>query len=98
VAKALLTPPLSPPPPNPSPAFGGGKGGGPRSGGVRGDEGRAETIPEPTIRYYPETDTMGIEIRPWPDTTHGNADEIGGQDAGEDLAITPRRTDSPGCD
>jgi uncharacterized protein YuzE len=43
-------------------------------------------ILEPTIRYYPETDTMAIEIRPWPEG-QGDPDEIGGQDAGEDLVI-----------
>ena len=44
-------------------------------------------ILEPTIRYYPETDTMAIEIRPWPGEPAGAPDEIGGQDAGEDLVI-----------
>jgi hypothetical protein len=24
------------------------------------------------IRYYPQTDTMAIEIRPWPDAADGN--------------------------
>jgi uncharacterized protein YuzE len=43
-------------------------------------------ILEPTIRYYPETDTMAIEIRPWPEG-QGDPDEIGGRDAGEDLVI-----------
>jgi uncharacterized protein YuzE len=42
---------------------------------------------DPTIRYYPETDTMAIEIRPWPETQDGDRDQIGGQDAGEDLVI-----------
>jgi uncharacterized protein YuzE len=40
---------------------------------------------DPTIRYYPETDTMAIELRPWPGD--GDPGEIGGQDAGEDLVI-----------
>ncbi|MGO8867611.1 MAG: DUF2283 domain-containing protein [Alphaproteobacteria bacterium] len=44
-------------------------------------------ILEPTIRYYPETDTMAIEIRPWPGMSEGDQREIGGQDAGEDLVI-----------
>lgn len=39
------------------------------------------------IRYYPETDTMAIEVRPWPEGQEGNPNEIGGQDAGEDLVI-----------
>jgi uncharacterized protein YuzE len=39
---------------------------------------------EPAIRYYPETDTMAIEVRPCPDMTRG---EVGGEDAGEDLVI-----------
>jgi len=40
-----------------------------------------------TIRYYPETDTMAIEIRPWPGDAVGNPREVGGHDAGEDLVI-----------
>jgi hypothetical protein len=44
-------------------------------------------IIEPTIRYYPETDTMAIEICPWPEGQEGDPDEIGGQDAGEDLVL-----------
>jgi uncharacterized protein YuzE len=43
-------------------------------------------IVEPTIRYYPETDTMAIEIRAWPEGA-GDRNEIGGEDAGEDLVI-----------
>lgn len=42
---------------------------------------------EPTIRYYPDTDTMAIEIRPWPETADNRTDEIGGEDAGDDLVI-----------
>jgi hypothetical protein len=39
------------------------------------------------IRYHPETDTMAIELRPWPgDAEQGDA-EIGGEDAGDDLVI-----------
>jgi uncharacterized protein YuzE len=38
------------------------------------------------IRYYPETDTMALEIRPWP-AGQGDVEEIGGEDAGEDLLI-----------
>jgi hypothetical protein len=41
---------------------------------------------EPTIRYYPTTDTMAIEIRPWPDAG-GDPKEIGGEDAGEGLVV-----------
>jgi uncharacterized protein YuzE len=41
---------------------------------------------EPTIRYYPDTDTMAIELRPWPEAT-GDANGVGGEDAGEDLVI-----------
>jgi uncharacterized protein YuzE len=44
-------------------------------------------ILEPTIRYYPETDTMAIEIRPWPTSQDNDPSEIGGEDAGEDLVI-----------
>jgi uncharacterized protein YuzE len=42
---------------------------------------------EPTIRYYPDTDTMAIELRSWPEMPDGDRDQIGGQDAGEDLVI-----------
>lgn len=41
---------------------------------------------DPTIRYYPDTDTMAIEIRSWPDEA-GDPAEIGGQDEGEDLVV-----------
>lgn len=34
---------------------------------------------EQAIRYYPDTDTMYVELRPGPTT--------GGEDAGEDLVI-----------
>lgn len=44
-------------------------------------------ISDPTIRYYPETDTLAIEIRDWPEGQDGDPDAIGGQDAGEDLVI-----------
>lgn len=40
-----------------------------------------------TISYHPETDTMAIELRPWPEAHAGDPHEIGGQDAGEDLVI-----------
>jgi uncharacterized protein DUF2283 len=39
------------------------------------------------IRYYRETDTMAIELRPWPEAPGGDPKKIGGQDAGEDLVI-----------
>ena len=39
-----------------------------------------------SIRYYPETDTMAIEVRPWPKGS-GNQRNIGGQDEGEDLVV-----------
>lgn len=42
---------------------------------------------EPVINYYPDTDTMSIEVRPWPTADGGNAAEIGGEDAGDDLVI-----------
>ena len=44
-------------------------------------------IVEPNIRYYPETDTMAIEIRPWPGEVGGDPGALGGQDAGADLVI-----------
>ncbi len=44
-------------------------------------------ILETHIRYYAETDTMAIEIRPWPEPTGGDGRRIGGEDAGEDLVI-----------
>jgi len=42
---------------------------------------------QPTIRYYPETDTMAIEIRPWPGGRARDPAAVGGEDAGEDLVI-----------
>lgn len=44
-------------------------------------------IIKPTIRYYPETDTMAIEVRPWLEGQKGDRNGIGGKDAGEDLVI-----------
>lgn len=41
---------------------------------------------EPHIRYQPDTDTLAIELRPWP-ATQGDASLVGGEDAGEDLVI-----------
>ena len=41
---------------------------------------------EPVIRYFPDTDTLAIEIRSWPDEA-GDPRNIGGEDAGEDLVI-----------
>jgi uncharacterized protein YuzE len=40
----------------------------------------------PSIRYFPETDTMAIELRPWPKAA-GDKAQTGGEDAGEDLVI-----------
>ncbi len=42
---------------------------------------------EPNIRYYPDTDSMAIELRPWPGSAGGSAAKIGGEDAGPDLVI-----------
>jgi len=39
------------------------------------------------VRYCVETDTMAIEIRPWPEEHDGDKSQIGGEDAGEDLVI-----------
>jgi uncharacterized protein YuzE len=41
---------------------------------------------EPVIRYFPDTDTLAIEIRPWPGDS-GDPRNVGGEDAGEDLVI-----------
>jgi uncharacterized protein YuzE len=41
----------------------------------------------PSIRYMPETDTMAIELRPWPEASVGDQTQLGGEDAGEDLVI-----------
>lgn len=41
---------------------------------------------EPVIRYFPDTDTMAIEVRPWPGGI-GDRENVGGEDAGEDLVI-----------
>jgi uncharacterized protein YuzE len=43
--------------------------------------------PDPVIRYFPETDTLAIELRPWPDASGGDQSKAGGEDAGEDLVI-----------
>lgn len=42
---------------------------------------------EPTIRYRPETDTLAIQVRPWPGDLAGDASLVGGEDAGPDLVI-----------
>jgi hypothetical protein len=42
-------------------------------------------ILEPNIRYYPETDTLAIEIRPWPEVSAGDPNQVGGEDAAADL-------------
>lgn len=42
---------------------------------------------DPVIRYRPETDTMAIELRTWPDDKSGDPAQIGGEDAGEDLVV-----------
>lgn len=42
---------------------------------------------DPRIRYHPETDTLAIEVRPWPEGVMGDDSAIGGEDAGEDLVI-----------
>ena len=39
------------------------------------------------IRYWPETDTMAIELRPWPGDGEQDDVRVGGEDAGEDLVI-----------
>ena len=38
------------------------------------------------IRYFPETDTLAIELRPWPEASDSDQAK-GGEDAGEDLVI-----------
>jgi len=50
---------------------------------------------EPVIRYYPDTDTMAIEIRPWPEDEGGDPGKVGGEDAGEDLVIHYARDGQP---
>jgi hypothetical protein len=42
---------------------------------------------EPNLRYYPETDSMAIELRAWPGSGAANPAAIGGEDAGPDLVI-----------
>jgi uncharacterized protein YuzE len=42
--------------------------------------------PDPVIRYFPQTDTMAIELRRWPEVV-GDQAQTGGEDAGEDLVI-----------
>ncbi len=43
--------------------------------------------PQPAIRYYPATDTMAIELRPWPEGRAGETAQIGGEYAGDNLVI-----------
>jgi uncharacterized protein YuzE len=43
--------------------------------------------PDPVIRYFPETDTMAIELRPWPEAPGAGTNGVGGEDAGADLVI-----------
>ena len=43
--------------------------------------------PDPVIRYFPQTDTMAIELRPWPEASDGDQTQAGGEDAGDDLVI-----------
>ena len=48
------------------------------------------------VRYYPDTDTLYVEIRPWPQPDTGQeAAVIGGEDAGEDLVIHYGPDDQP---
>lgn len=37
---------------------------------------------EANIRYYPDTDSMAIELRPWPGSAAANPAAIGGEDRG----------------
>ena len=39
------------------------------------------------VRYFPETDTLAIELRLWPEVLDGDRAEASGEDAGEDLVI-----------
>ena len=41
---------------------------------------------QPAIRYYADTDTLAIELRPWPEHA-ATPEAIGGEDAGEDLVV-----------
>jgi uncharacterized protein YuzE len=41
---------------------------------------------EPVIHYFPDTDTLSIEIRRWPGDV-GKPENVGGEDTGEDLVI-----------
>jgi hypothetical protein len=42
---------------------------------------------DPVIRYFPQTDTMAIELRPWPEASDGDETQVGGEDGGDDLVI-----------
>ena len=44
-------------------------------------------ILEPNIRYYPETDTMAIELRPFPKGAGRDPAQVGGQDVAKDLVV-----------
>ncbi|HYC02557.1 MAG TPA: hypothetical protein VED40_04650 [Azospirillaceae bacterium] len=41
---------------------------------------------DPVIRYYKESDTMAIQLRPWPGDV-GDPANVGVRDAGTDLVI-----------
>jgi uncharacterized protein YuzE len=48
------------------------------------------------VRYYPDTDTLYVEIRPWPHPAGGqDTSAVGGEDAGEDLVIHYGPDDRP---
>jgi len=42
---------------------------------------------ETDISYFPDSDTMAISVRPWPDVDARDEQTVGGEDAGEDLVI-----------
>jgi uncharacterized protein YuzE len=42
---------------------------------------------ETSIRYFADTDTMAIEVRPWPEGVKDDSAQVGGEDAGENLVI-----------
>ncbi|MBI1775234.1 MAG: hypothetical protein HYR63_07805 [Proteobacteria bacterium] len=49
----------------------------------------------PAIYYEPSTDTLHIELRPWPGEDAGPPERTGGEDAGEDLVVHYARDGRP---
>jgi len=54
-------------------------------------------ITEPTIHYDPDTDTMAIELRPWPEGREGDKTQIAAKTPVRILLFITPPTGSHGC-